>query len=352
MTGARTTHNRRAPIAVDIEQQVQARRPIVGQCRKQLIALCFAAILMATSRADENWQTEPIIPRSPCGDCFGPCVEPKMQFTLDGVLMGRTNVDGRDLIFNFNNGDVLLRTDDLLSEAEMGARIGLIIYGNEDRGLEFAYFGLDELGNSINVSADAPLIFPFFGGVPANPRNEYDVMYKSTLNSGELNLRHRSYSRVNLLAGLRILDLNERFTIRDNTGGWFSGTDNDLFGFQLGGDAYLLNVRRSIIFSTIKAGVYYNQADVKARAASVVGNPLRIRVREENSAFVGDLALGMLIPMGPAADLRIAYQGLYMDGVGLAPDQADNYSLFDGIGTFDTSTIFYHGGFIGFDLFW
>jgi hypothetical protein len=324
----------------------------VGQSRRQLIALCFAAIFVATSRAEENWQTEPIIPRSPCGDCFSACVEPRVQFTLDGVLMGRTNVDSSDLIFNTNNGDVLLRTDDLLSDPELGARIGLIIYGDENRGLEFAYFGLDELGESVNVSADVPLIFPFFNGIPANPVNEYDVMYKSTLNSGELNLRHRSYSRLHLLAGLRVLDLNERFTIRDNSGGWFSGTDNDLFGFQLGGDAYLLNIRRSVIFSTLKAGVYYNQAEVKARAATVVGNPLRFQDREDSSAFVGDLALGMMIPMGPAADLRIAYQGLVLDGVGLAPDQSDNYSIFTGSGSLDTSTVFYHGGFIGFDIFW
>ncbi len=91
-----------------------------------------------------------------------------------------------------------------------------------------------------------------------------------------------------------------------------------------------------MVFATIKSGVYYNNADVSAEAA--VGNaPIAFIDDEDEVAFVGDVAFGMLIPMGSHADLRIGYQGLYLDGVGLAPDQSDNYDLFTSSGSMDTT---------------
>ena len=101
----------------------------------------------------------------------------------------------------------------------------------------------------------------------------------------------------------------------------------------------------------VTAGVYYNNADVHARASGPRGQPIEFIDDEDVAAFVGDVVVGLLIPMGPRADLRIGYQGLYLDGVGLAPDQSDNYSIFTASGSLDQSTAFYHGGFIGIDLF-
>ncbi len=101
----------------------------------------------------------------------------------------------------------------------------------------------------------------------------------------------------------------------------------------------------------MKAGVYYNNADVAATADGPRG-PISFIDDEDTAAFVGDVAVGMLVPMGPSADLRLGYQGLFLDGVGLAPDQSDNFSLFTSSGSLDEASVYYHGGFIGVDLFW
>lgn len=110
-------------------------------------------------------------------------------------------------------------------------------------------------------------------------------------------------------------------------------------------------IRRCQLFGTLKSGVYYNNADVMAWASSSRGQLLQFIDGEDVAAFCGDVAFGLLIPMGPRADLRIGYQGIYLDGVGLAPDQSDDYSIFTGSGSLDQSTLFYHGGFLGVDVF-
>jgi hypothetical protein len=229
--------------------------------------------------------------------------------------------------------------------------MGLMLLDDGGNDVEFSYLGLDTFGGSVTRSSSNPIIFPFFGGVPANPERSYSVDYRSEINSGEINIRRRFGSQVSWLAGLRFVELRERFDITSGAGGFFSSTDNDLYGFQLGGDVQLFRVRRSLAFSTLKAGVFYNNADVAATADSPRGL-ISFIDDEDVAAFLGDIAVGMLIPMGPSADLRLGYQGLFLDGVGLAPEQSSSYSLFTSSGSLDQSSVFYHGGFIGVDLFW
>jgi hypothetical protein len=246
---------------------------------------------------------------------------------------------------------VLVSNDELIVHGEPGIRMGLILLDDQGCGVEFGYMGLDPFGGPRTYSSTAPIIFPFFGGIPLNPQTSYSVHYLSRNHSGEVNLRRELTDRVTVLGGFIFLELNETFDIRSSAGSFSSATDNDLYGFQIGGDLYLAQIRRSVLFSTLKSGVYYNNADVMAEALS--GNAIIKFVDDEDDvAFVGDVAVGLLIPMGSHAEFRIGYQGLYLEGVGLAPDQSDNYSLFTASGSLDSSTLLYHGGFVGIDLFW
>lgn len=319
-------------------------------------------LIAGWAHADEPYWTDDSSLAAPgaCATC-GPAqplmdngcsVRPSsVQFTFDFLVMDREGPDSADLFFDTQTGGVLLNTESLVKQAEPGVRLGLILFADEGCDIEFGYLGLDKFGQSMTIASQNPITFPFFGGVPANPQNEYTASYLSQLDSGEVNLRRRFGNRLALLAGFRFLELRERFEISSSSGTFDSTADNDLYGFQLGGDVQLLRIRRSMVFATIKSGVYYNNADVSAEAA--VGNtPIAFIDDEDEVAFVGDVAFGMLIPMGSHADLRVGYQGLYLDGIGLAPDQSDNYDLFTSSGSMDTSTLLYHGGFVGVDLFW
>jgi hypothetical protein len=276
---------------------------------------------------------------------------PRIQFTLDLLVMDRTGADSTPFLIDTQTGGVLLSTGELNDDAEPGLRAGVTIMGQDGYDVEFSYLGLDTFEDVATRTSDNPIAFAFFGGLPANPQQSYSVDYRSDLSSGEINLRRRVGPQVTWLAGFRFLELRESFHVLSSNGGFFSNTDNDLYGFQLGGEVHLFRVRRSLLFSTVKAGVYYNNADVTATASSA-GGTISFIDDEDTAAFVGDLAVGMLIPMGPSADLRIGYQGLFLDGVGLAPDQSNSYSLFTSSGTLDESTIYYHGGFVGVDVFW
>jgi hypothetical protein len=292
-----------------------------------------------------------------CADCG--CVPqsvwtetvPDIQFTLDLLILDRSDADAGPLFFDAQTFQPLLDHEDLLGPAQPGVRMGLLLLDDCGWDLEFGYLGLDRFGDQQTRSSDNGILFPFFGGIPANPQDTYTARYISELNSGEVNLRRRYNSRLAVLAGLRFLELNERFQINSDSGGFRSLTDNDLYGLQVGADVKWLRIRRSVLFSTIKSGIYYNNADVSARAQSNAGL-LAFEDDEDEAAWVGELAAGLLIPMGPQADLRIGYQGLWLDGVGLAPDQSDNYSIFTGSGSLDQTTVSYHGGFVGIDLFY
>lgn len=324
------------------------------------IGLLFAARLNAVESATDAW---PTIAQCNHDDSSPSCVAacstpyqvwnqgtPHLQFTLDLLVLDRSDADASPLLFDSQTQEVLLDTGDLIKEGEPGVRMGLILFDDCGYDLEISYLGLDTFGESVTRSSNNPIVFPFFGGVPANPQSSYTTRYASELNSGEINLRQRFGSRVALLAGFRFLELNEHFNIVSDAGGFFSSTDNDLYGLQIGADVQWLRVRRSVLFTTIKAGAYYNNADVSARATSG-GGPIQFIDDEDEMAVVGELAAGLLIPMGPQADFRIGYQGLFLDGVGLAPDQSDNYLIFNGSGSLDKATVLYHGGFLGVDLF-
>ena len=276
---------------------------------------------------------------------------PKVQFTFDLLVMDRASGGSSPLLIDSVTGQVLLSTGDIIEDAEPGVRLGLIFLEEGGTDVEFNYLGLDTFEGVKTTSSSNPITFPFFGGIPGNPRRSYTVEYASEINSGVFNLRHALGPQVSWIAGLRFIELREKFDIYSSQGGFFSHTDNDLYGFQLGGDVQLFRICESLVFSTMKAGVYYNRADVTATAATNSG-AISLMADEDVAAFTGDLTVGMLIPRGPSADLRLGYQGLFLDGVGLAPDQSANYSLFTSSGSLDQSSVFYHGGFLGVDFFW
>jgi hypothetical protein len=283
------------------------------------------------------------------GECES-CSTPHLQFTADLLILGREGPDSGGLFFNSETGEELLNLDQMAPSGEAGVRLGLIFFDEGGYDLELSYLGTDRFVADRTRSSDDGIVFPFFGGIPAEFSNSYQASYSSRLRSGEINVRRRLQDRVALLAGFRVVELKERFDIRDDDGGFFSSTDNDLYGLQGGADLILWTIRRSQLFSTLKAGVYYNNADVMAEAANR-GRPIQFIAGEDEVAFVGDVALGLLIPMGPRADLRMGYQGIFLDGVGLAPNQSRNYDLFTGSGSLVESTLFYHGGFLGVDVF-
>lgn len=313
--------------------------------RSVLVLFVLAAGLVQGSIADEFYGTQ-----FPCDTC-GPS-HPHVKVSVDALYLYRDDSVGGDFLFDNVTGQPMLQLDDFLAEWEEGFRVGLRFYENDGRSWEIVGFGMDHYEQAGRRESGNGITFPFFSGVPATPETAYDVEYKAQFQGLELNFRRPITDRLEILAGARFIESSEGFDIKAQAfRGFFSAVDNDLYGAQIGADARLFRVGIIDIATTVKGGIFYNNANVYAEATTG-GAPIRFYDDEDTVAFAGELQLGGIVPMGPQASLRFGYQLFYLDGIGLAPNQSNTFDIFTASGTLDESSLLYHGAFLGFDIFW
>jgi hypothetical protein len=322
-----------------------------------LASLCFlVAAAHAAELSNRQWMPDEVgyVPDGTAA-CFSDGLPHDRRITayVDVLILGRDDsIDGPYLV-DAITFEPLLFLEDLIDEGEPGARYGILAHGDNGASLEFNGFGMDDFGARITRQSPNGITFPFFGGSPASPQTEYRVNYRSILQGVELNHRRCFTDRFTGLLGFRFVELREVFDIRSSLGAFSSSTDNDLYGLQLGGDIRLYDFQYSSIVATLKGGVFYDNADVFANALNpATGDELTFVDDEDEVSFIGEAMLGALVAMGPQANLRTGYQMLYLNNVGLAPDQVFSYSLFNGQGTLETTNVWYHGAYIGVELFW
>ena len=156
--------------------------------------------------------------------------------------------------------------------------------------------------------------------------------YASRLYNAEVNVRRNPWRRVTVLAGFRWVNLTEELEgillppIAHGTGSfWDTQTKNNLYGFQIGADAKLLERDRFSIDSMLKAGIF----DDHAEEATTVRME-RIQFGESAStnhlAFVGEIGVQCKYQVTPRLSLKAGYEAIWLQGVALAPGQiAETY---------------------------
>ena len=326
------------------------------------IAHTIALLLIASVSTNTYAQVEysnlvSDIPEESCFDqgCFSAPqpARPKLVVSFDFLILDRHDSISGPYFFDNVTFQPLLNIDQLTGDAEPGVRVGFTAIEDDCHATELVFFGVDQYGGRQTANSPNAIFFPFFGGTAANPLTQYDLKYTSEFHGVELNRRRVLSDRITGLYGIRFIELREEFTVNGAGGRFFSLTDNDLYGFQLGGEIRLFDWGRTRFVSTVKGGVYYDNADITAEAINPATNGLLKFVDDEDEiAFVGELMIGALVPMGPQANLRFGYQMFYLDGIGLGPNQSATYSLFSGQGSMDQTDIWYHGAYFGLELFW
>ena len=243
--------------------------------------------------------------------------------------------------------------NDVSDEMKPGFRMSFIDHHDDGTATELSFFQMQKFGDPYTVTSDQPITYVFHFTVPTNPSTRYDLDYSSRFRGIELNKKREFGSRLTGIAGIRYVQLSESFNINSDGGSFTSKTDNELYGFQLGGDLDLFHIGRVEFGATVKGGAYWNHAHVTAsNVRSSSGQFARYVDNEDDFAFVGETMIGAFVPMGPQANLRIGYQMFYLNGIGLGPDQSDTYSLFDQSGTLASSDVWFHGGYVGLEMFW
>jgi hypothetical protein len=295
------------------------------------------------------------LPAIVADECF--CTPPPCyfgSFYFDTVVLGRSdNIESHNVIFGPTLAP-LVNTTNLSLDTEAGIRLGVLLPGPSGNDWMFDYFGINAFQDSITVTDPIGLISAFYDVNAV--ANFMRLEYESKLDSIEFSIRSRQTRRLAPIAGIRYVGVHEMLNNMETTVGQrvgqYSTADNDLFGFQFGCQGLLFEVGRWRLETIVKAGPYLNDVDVDVRGGTLAGSEITRHVDHWHTAFVGDVRLGLVCRLGPRVNFRIGYQGLWVEGVALSPNQLDNISFATGRESVDLSGVIYQGGYIGFDLSW
>ena len=276
-------------------------------------------------------------------------------------------------------GTEVLDATDLHQGFSGGPQLGLTHHGDDGNDLEVLYFQIDGWDSAKSVG---PVLAPnghdhewLVMRAPGNFvqfQNDRDTQsmtwdYSSRFYNAEVNMRRSPWRRVTLLAGFRWVNLSEDLEgillppTQHGTGSfWYNQTKNNLYGFQIGMDAKLLERNRFSIGSVLKAGIFDDHVEESAEVRMD-----RIQSTESGStnhlAFLGQLGVQCKFQATPRLLLKAGYEAIWLEGVALAPGQiAETYCYSPGaldpwgnyvqaLGINCSSGVFYHGATAGLE---
>jgi hypothetical protein len=258
-------------------------------------------------------------------------------------------MDTVPLIFD-GGGGVLLSAGSLNPDLRAGARLAATMQLRNAMGIELEVFGINDWASTVTVS-DPTATLPGFGGV-APGAAPFNVDYGSELYSAELSWRLDWGGRLTTLLGFRWINLHEDMLLTDAVSPpdlFIGDVNNNLYGLQLGVEAVVLRWMRLEIECGLKAGIYHNSADFYGAAPQAAQ---QVDVNDGHVAFSGDVFLGANYYLTNWLALRAGYQVMWIEGVALLPEQADNVDLAVG-GDLDMGgSPIYHGGYVGVYVLW
>jgi len=310
-----------------------------------------------TDNTQTYWERPAVsaFPSDPNGSCFcdpNPCLVG--EFSLDLLVMTRSSADSQNVLFVNDTSHPVLNVKDVGFDAQTGLRVNAVLPSECGCDLLFRYFGLHDMAES-GLRDDVGVFYVAYNRSPTTAASAYFVNYESHLDDAELNVRTRQWRRVAPMVGMRITQLEEVFNIVDSANqasGVFSDVENEMYGVQFGAEVLLCEGGRSRLESTVKACVYFNDLALTARATDVTGSPIELDRDFSHTAFGGEAQLVWVYQFCHNFSLRLGYEALWLEGVGLAPDQSNNFRIVTNEGSLDVGSAFYQGGYVGFDLMW
>jgi hypothetical protein len=190
--------------------------------------------------------------------------------------------------------------------------------------------------------------------------SRFAVDYGSDLYSAEINLRRRCLGRLDLLAGMRWVELREDFhvigpnplspapDVRYDT-----LTGNSMYGFQIGAEAKVFDRCGPLrIDGFIKAGIYANDGHQETSTRGNLGSVVTAAAGGDNTSFLGEAGLSALYRLDDHLAVRGGYQVMWIEGVALAPDQLPHTDVTSSPATATLDAhggLFYHGVQVGLE---
>jgi hypothetical protein len=221
--------------------------------------------------------------------------------------------------------------------------------------LEVAYFQFDgftaggELPGMSRMVADMTSIGPLV----TDGMNRY----VSALYSGELNVRRQWTDCLTVLAGFRMVELDEHYRgggvdviTPTQVDSLFTNTFNHLYGGQIGVEAQVFNHGGPLqINGLCKAGVFGNAAQQNYQLFANAAVPLCANSCSQVS-FLGETGLVATYALSKHLALRGSLDAMWLSGVALAPEQIGSVNLHRQTDVVNSSGyVFYYGGGVGLE---
>ena len=332
-----------------------------------------------------------VIPQTYCDGPFGcegpPAACPPRRWLVraGAVFLNRSDVFAQPLLFRSVPQQALeFDADDFEFDLEAGPLVDLMFLSPLGWQLEARHFSV-ATWNSRHGFPDI-VQFPvgrllFDDTNLSGPVNRPSLKYESDLYSTEFNFRRPVAPWLVPMIGFRWVELQEEYAAAAHqrpsrfaeTDALNYATHNHMYGLQLGTEMRLFDRGGPLrIDSTILAGIYYNEADLRAsRATSQLVRQtdgtwqvetLRRGVSHEeaHTSFLGEITLGATWQVRKCLAVRGGWQLLWLEGVALAPEQLATTTLGDPTVATSSSraatntdgSAFYHGPFTSLELIW
>jgi hypothetical protein len=332
---------------------------------------------------------------SPCADTCIPCFAYTRAevFVLDRERSERVNFASQGPL-----GPIVLSTENIDFEAEAGIRgvVGVPIC--ENLNLEASYFGLHKWDEEAAVVDPTRNLFSVFSGFGVRStviviggqnininQNALDgssvqaIAYRSDLHNADLVLKGRWHLKspkqeLWLQAGTRYLKLREQFDYLTQVTGAVNNelvgesftrveTDNDLVGFQLGGEfSHFFTPKLRLTLETRNAlmvNFAEQQTDVGVNLV-VLGLALNLgqeEVVDESIAFVTEAGVSLTYDITCWMSVTGGYRMMYVDGLALAPENFNTMLPIPGTGLRQpfldhNGSLVYQGATAGLEIRW
>ena len=275
------------------------------------------------------------------------------QLGIDGLFFSR-GLDGGSSFATNNAGESFSNADfDFDTETTARYRLGLASeYGT---GFEFVYYDFNEFSGTLSLTG-AGITPTFFGGNPAEAADSYTATYQSRIKNAELNVWSRRSERIRVGYGLRYISVQEQYDITlgadsgtagsGNTGGSFSGffskTDNDLFGGQIMLELFHPVTSSMYLEGGVKGLLLNNDADLDVDTAN-------FDLSGDDSFVTGGVNFngGVSYRALRGVHLRAGYEGVFIGSVASGAAQSESNSVFDGFVIPTGESLYYGGGYAG-----
>lgn len=277
-----------------------------------------------------------------------------LQLGVDVLYFSRAISGGSPFAFtatgeSFSNADISV-------DPESTVRYRLGVASEYGTGYEFVAYDFDEFSGTLALTGEG--ITPvFFGGIPAEPADAYSATYQSRIKNFELNVWARRSEALRVGYGLRHFSIEEEYDITlgadsndadpttgavDGGTGFFSSTDNNLFGGQIMLELYREIAPDFYVVGGVKGLLLNNRVDIDADTENIDRSG-------EDSFITGGVNFngGINYRVFRGFSLRAGYEGVFLGSVAAATTQSENNNLLEETISPFGESLYFGGGYFG-----